>query len=205
MPARLELRGQTFGRLRVIQFSHRTNGLRYWLCVCECGTESCVTTGNLRSGAVASCGCSKGPEPRHGHDRRGERSPEYTAWVSMRERCKLDSRSKNYGPRGIRVCDRWQQFENFLEDMGQRPSAAHSLDRIDVNGNYEPSNCRWATLHEQSRNKRSTVNITIGGTTRCLTDWALLNGVIPQVAAKRIRRGWDPIRAVTEGGRRVRA
>jgi hypothetical protein len=128
-------------------------------CKCDCGNEKDVLKGNFGRSTL-SCGCLKRArwtemgltQKRHGMTK----TPEHRAWIGMRQRC----RDKNhlgyssYGGRGISVCERWTVFENFLEDMGMRPSLDHSVDRIDVNGNYEPGNCRWATRATQARNKR---------------------------------------------------
>jgi len=98
---------------------------------------------------------------------------------------------KNYGGRGIKVCDRWlNSFENFLLDMGRKPSPKHSIDRIDVNGDYEPSNCRWATDGEQMRNIRNNVILTINGISKCATDWAIDMGLSPLLVLDRKRKGW---------------
>lgn len=106
---------------------------------------------------------------------------------------------KDYGGRGIKVCDRWRSFEAFFEDMGERPSKAHSIERRDTNGNYEPGNCVWATDEMQTRNRRSTKTVTINGVTKPLIAWCEETGVRYGAAKQRINKlGWDPARAVTE-------
>lgn len=101
----------------------------------------------------------------HGHTKNGKWTPEYRTWSAMKERCGLVSSKawKNYGARGIKVCDRWLDFSFFFADMGPKPSSAHSIDRIDNNGNYEPSNCRWASRAEQISNRRNTLRVDVDG------------------------------------------
>ena len=116
-------------------------------------------------------------------------SPEHRVWGDMRQRCN-NPKYKNYigyGGRGIKVCARWDSFENFLEDMGE-PEKGQSIDRIDNSGNYEPDNCRWATTAQQSRNKRTNVNITILGDTHCLTDWCNKLGFRSTSISHKVRR-----------------
>lgn len=138
----------------------------------------------------------------HGHAANGQLTLTYRAWVNMKTRCLNPKRARfnDYGGRGIAICDRWMQFENFLADMGERPSGDHSVDRYpDVNGNYEPSNCRWATNLEQARNKRTTTNITINGETRCAEEWCRLFGINRSTFQSRIKKlGWtDPVKALS--------
>lgn len=135
----------------------------------------------------------------HGHA--SENSPSYRTWRGMLTRCNnpADANRHNYGGRGIRVCDRWRtDFAAFLADMGERPSDDHSIDRIDVNGNYEPGNCRWATPTEQANNTRTNRLITIDGTTHTMAEWARLMGVRDCVPMNRIRRGWSEQDAVLQ-------
>jgi hypothetical protein len=157
--ARLDLTGRRFGRW-VVLGNPTSDGKRlYWLCRCDCGIERVVASNNLCSGGSVSCGCwQRKVVTRHGNTSVHGKTPEYRVWSGMRCRCTnpRSNRFASYGGRGIVVCERWQVFENFLEDMGPRPSPRHSIDRINNNGNYEPSNCRWATPSEQSRNQRST-------------------------------------------------
>jgi hypothetical protein len=166
LPRRIDMTGQRFGRLLVIKHSytrHYQNGgaAPYWQCRCDCGAKTIVARANLMNKSVVSCGC-KQKEDRikqgkknktHGETyRTGE--TEYHSWQSMRQRCNNPNyHSYNgWGGRGIKICKRWGRFENFLADMGRRPKGT-TLDRINSDGDYKPSNCRWATKHEQRHNR----------------------------------------------------
>jgi hypothetical protein len=134
----------------------------------------------------------------HGQCRGGRRPAEYEIWSQMLRRCS-NPRNPNfryYGERGIVVCERWKSFQDFLCDMGPRPSPLHSLDRIDNDGNYEPGNCRWATRDEQMRNTRRTQMLTFNGETMCRKDWASRVGLTVDALRGRLRRGWDLSRAL---------
>jgi len=184
------------------------HGQRRWRCRCSCGIEKIIRAGHLRSGASRSCGClnreiqSRLARERfihHGYARAGFVTPEWKAWKSMRERC-ANPHAKSwdrYGGRGIRVCDRWaKSFTEFFADMGFRPSAAHSLDRIDNDGNYEPGNCRWATRTEQQNNTRKIRRITFRGQIKSASEWNDDLGFPKELIQQRLRRGWGPEKAL---------
>lgn len=163
----IDLTGQKFGRLTVVRFAGRSrHRLSLWECSCECGKTTTVTSGNLRQGISKSCGCGREVSHlKHGYARaKGPKRTEYEIWGSMIKRCENPNHVayKNYGGRGISVCERWRYgeagktgFECFLEDMGTRPSPDLTVDRENNDGNYEPGNCRWATWSQQVRNRRN--------------------------------------------------
>jgi hypothetical protein len=158
----IDISGQIFGKLTALNRVEKSkNGTWKWRCKCECGNESVVFMTALRAGTTTSCGCLRGKQGTHGMTK----TPTYITWKSMWARCTNHKSPdyKWYGGRGITVCSRWLRFENFLEDMGERP-ADKTLDRYpNVNGNYEPDNCRWATHKEQALNKRSILVKRAGG------------------------------------------
>lgn len=131
--------------------------------------------------------------------RRQTEVPGYNNWQAMLERCRNPKKDSwaHYGGRGIKVCDRWQDFSAFIEDMGEKPAPEYSLDRIDPNGDYEPSNCRWATWTEQARNQRESVSATVDGEKKPLKEWAELTGIKYGTLYTRIFLwGWSPKEAI---------
>lgn len=178
-------RGKTYGNLVVVDL-HFIRQEAMWLCRCECGNTTTVAGSDLRKGGTKSCGC--GRKTQSG----GHGTPEYSTWKMMKSRCHNANNSeyKNYGARGVRVCDRWRHsFVNFLADMGKRPFIGASIDRIDNDGNYEPGNCRWATPLEQSQNTRKVINLTYDGKTQCIRAWARDLNIQHCVIRDRLKRG----------------
>ncbi len=166
-----------FGRLVVEKFLGRklvSGVLRpFWLCKCDCGGFTESTSSNLIAGNSTSCGCKKIEAclKRSTHGKSG--TTEYEAWKKMRERClnKNCKEYKHYGGRGIRICKRWDKFENFLADLGLKPKG-YSLERKKVNDGYKPSNCLWIPKTKQNRNRRDTIRLTYNNVTKTLVDWA---------------------------------
>ncbi|MGP3738010.1 HNH endonuclease signature motif containing protein (plasmid) [Streptomyces sp. GDS52] len=191
--------GETFGLLTVVkEVGHVASGGVAWLCRCQCGTEVVRAVTDLRSGRAKSCGCAWLTRT---HGQTG--TPLYSRWNGIIQRTTNpnDSHYKWYGGRGISVCHRWREsFEAFAADMGPTFSPDLEIDRIDPNGNYEPSNCRWATRSEQARNTRRNKRLTFRGQTMVLTDWANLLGIKPATLSRRVSQlGWSVERALTTG------
>lgn len=190
-----DLSGKIFGRLTVLSMSRRANRISC-ICQCLCGKVVNILKQNLiKKNGTKSCGCyAIDIRTKHSHSNSGT----YYSWQAMHQRCEnpRNHNYKNYGARGISVCKRWYKFENFLSDMGEKKGEL-KLDRIDNNGNYEPSNCRWATQREQSNNRRVTKFITIDDITMPLSYWIEKHGIIKQTFTKRLKRGLTPKQALT--------
>lgn len=164
-----DMTGKRIGSLTVVGVAPRKGGDSHarWMCLCDCGRRTEAAGNNLRRGSVKSCGCLKAAATSHGEARRGRKSAEYQVWVSIQQRC-TNPKNKayaNYGGRGIRMCHRWaNSYSCFLADVGKRPSHRHSLDRWpDLNGDYEPTNVRWATAKEQALNTRRVLIVSMLG------------------------------------------
>lgn len=204
-----DIEGEIFGKLAVIGFAGNKNRYGQWFCKCECGNITKVYAISLKSGDTNSCGCIHidGLVDRvtiHGHSRASGKSSTYTSWNNMVNRCKNPNvpNYSDYGGRGIKVCDRWLKFENFLADMGEKPKRT-SIERINNNGDYEPGNCRWATNKEQQNNKRNNRLITFNGKTQTMAQWAEEFCVEMYILSNRINRdGWTIERALTTKIRR---
>lgn len=204
---KLNLLGQKFGRLIVLSEAPSRGRHYYWACACECGRQTTVCTTHLRSGKIDNCSCKKSERisvkiRTHGQSH----SPEFNSWASMWDRCtnKNNKSYSRYGSRGISVCERWDSFENFLADLGKRPSIKHSLNRLKNDGNYEPGNCTWSTKKEQANNRRSSLYLVFGGSKKTASEWADSLGMSYQTLQSRLQRGWPIDRALTQPIRECR-
>ena len=181
-------------KLTQVEYKYKKKSGTYWLFICECGNEKVINLYRVRSGHVKSCGCLAANLFKRTHGCRNK--PIYYVWRSMKRRCLNTNTSsyKNYGGRGIKVCARWMKFENFYADMGEKPEGM-SLDRIDNDGNYEPSNCKWSTRIEQGNNTRVNRLITYQGTTKTVAEWARSLNINSATLRTRLYQGWSIERA----------
>jgi len=183
--------GQKFGRLEIIGESPPKGRRTTWLCQCDCGVTKVIDGDPLARGKIQSCGCFRREQlaarsTSHGDTINRLDTKEYRCWCKMKERCynPNSARYNSYGARGIKVCQEWHSFASFLKDMGRCPPN-RSIDRIDVNGDYEPSNCRWATQKEQSGNKQSSLKTSTG---ECLRQYCDRVGLIYKRVHQRMKR-----------------
>lgn len=198
---------ERFNKLVFIRETHPKDGKRRALFRCDCGNLTEVDVYGVRNGCPKSCGCAykdyidSGSHKTHGLTR----THIYARWKTMLSRCRNPNSQKypRYGARGIKVCDRWKKFENFIEDMGHPPKGA-SIDRIDNNGDYEPSNCRWATPKEQSNNMSRNIVLEYDGKTMTAAEWEDHLGYNREIISARIRLGWSVERAITQKPRKSR-
>lgn len=211
----IDLSGVRFSRLVVIERGETTRGGQTtWRCKCDCGKEIVAQASNIKNKKTRSCGCIRKEQISEFNTttkttHRLCKTSEYRIWSGMMTRCfnKNDHGYLHYGNRGITVCEQWSSFENFINDMGKRPSKNHSIDRIDVNGNYSPENCRWATQKEQSLNKRDTIFISHDGETKTIDKWADQYGLTYLVIWNRLRNnkvGGSLFRPITPRGLRTK-
>jgi hypothetical protein len=167
-----DISGQKFNFLTAVKFEYSKSNRHFWLFKCDCGNEKTIGKTYVLTGHTKSCGCWKLQNNRTiGITHNKSNTREFKIWLGIKKRClnKNCYAYESYGGRGIKVCDRWvNSFENFLEDIGNCPTNKHSIDRIDNNGNYEPSNCRWATREEQNNNNRSNRLIDFEGSQHTL-------------------------------------
>ena len=198
MSKKLQLKGKQFGRWTVLEYAGTWNRNTHWKVRCDCGTERVIKGTYLTSGQSRSCGCLMADKnrERQTHGETGSRL--YYIWCAMRYRCEnpTDPAYSNYGARGIKVCNRWQSFENFRADMGRRPKGK-TLDRIDNDGDYEPSNCCWSTYVEQTHNTRRNRWVTFNGKTLIVSDWARETGISESLIRYRLNHGWTTKQALT--------
>lgn len=220
-PNKVNLIGQRFDRLVVVAEAGRTPTKQtLWLCRCDCGGETKTGTTKLRTGHSRSCGCRKREVTAERAKKNGlfsgARHPLIDIYTNMLARChnESDAAFHRYGARGIYVCDRWRfgeegvtGFAMFVADIGERPTADHTIERIDNDGPYGASNCRWATRKEQARNRRSNRVVDCDGEKVALSEFCERKGFRFQLINQRIGRGWSLERAVSQrprGGASIR-
>lgn len=201
----IDLTGKRFGKLTVIKKHNQDKwGGWNWLCMCDCGNETVVSGVHLRGMKTKSCGCSRKESKNFSHKMTGSRI--YSIWQAMKSRCYYEKSKafKHYGGRGIKVCDEWKNsfirfyewsMKNGYDENAERGQC--TIDRIDVNGNYEPNNCRWATIKQQANNTRRNHFIEYNGKTQTVSEWANELGVEPDSIFNRLQKGFTEEEALT--------
>jgi len=192
----LEIAGQRFNKLTVIKKGSNKNGKARWICRCDCGTMSTIITSQIINGHTKTCGCARGGVKTHGLTN----TSEYVIWCAIVQRttnpkCKA---YYSYGGRGIDLCERWREFKNFYKDMGPRPEF-YTVERMDNNKGYSPSNCKWDTRKSQARNTRRNRYITIDNITKSLAEWHEESPVCKGTFYNRKRRGFSDKEALGLG------
>lgn len=212
-----DITGQKFAKLTALyptgeKSPHGRNAI--WMCLCECGNHTTANTGQLKCGTKKSCGCAVIEHAGNLNKTHGGRNDRlYLVWMDMRRRCRdsKDNHYNLYGGRGISVCKEWDEdyalFREWAIKNGYQSDAksrAVTLDRINVNGNYEPSNCRWTDMVTQNNNRRNNLRLTFNGTTQTAAEWSREKGYNKNLVAKRIKAGWSVERAITEPPRKTK-
>lgn len=202
-----KLLGKKFGRLTVVKKLDSRNYHVHWLCECVCGNFAEVSTGRLNAGQTKSCGClqkERAAEAKKTHglyfDENGKRSKLYRVWGHMNERCSSPTSNayEDYGGRGIRVCKEWKDYKTFHEwAISNGYKEGLSIERVDNDGNYEPSNCKWIPISKQASNRRNIRYLTLNGRERSLLEWSEEFGLDPSNVRTRLKRGWSVERALT--------
>lgn len=197
-----DLTGQRFGRLTVIKRDENDKrGNVQWLCECDCGKSAIVRGYQLTVGKTKSCGCLKGTHKSH----HKSNLRIWYIWQNMKQRCSKESHIsyKHYGARGILVCDEWKNdfmnFYNWAMANGYKDNL--TIDRIDVNGNYEPNNCRWVNMKTQQRNRTNNHLVTLNGETKCMLEWCEIYHLQYNTVLRRLKNGWDIVTAITKPSR----
>lgn len=206
--------GMRYGRLLVLGEGERNKqNIRRWSCRCDCGKIKNLKTFDLINGNVVSCGCYSREKftlmtTRHGGASGGKRTSEYQAWINAKKRCYYPKNKefKNYGGRGIKMSSDWlNDYSKFISDMGQKPTSKHSLERIDVDGDYFKENCRWATMSEQNLNKRTNRIVSFDAKSQHLCLWAKEMKIKKSTLGSRIKAGWSYEKILSQPVRKRRS
>lgn len=188
MGRKIDISGKTYNLLTAISFSHIKNGHTYWLFKCQCGNLSVKDISRVKESVTKSCGCLRTPHNK-------SRTREYKIWIGIKTRCNKpnDINYHNYGGRGIKICNEWlHSFKNFINHVGVAPTPKHTIDRIDVNGDYEPGNVRWATIIEQHNNCRTNRRVEFKGQIKTISEWCRELGLDYKLTYRRIASGKSP-------------
>lgn len=200
MPKFIDLTGQQFGRLTVLKRDENKGKFITWLCQCDCGNTTIVRGTDLKSGKILSCGCLRKSGCHRSHNMTNTRL--YRIWGNIKSRCtnKNVRQYKDYGGKGIKVCSEWtQSFETFFHwAMANGYADDLTIDRIDVNGDYEPSNCRWATRKEQSLNRSDNHYLTYNDETKTIAEWSEITGIHRATIESRLKAGMTIEQALTK-------
>lgn len=199
---RVDVTGQRFGRLVIVEFSHTDGpGRTYWICRCDCGKIKTILGASMNAGATQSCGCLAKERTSQACTSHGQTNTRlYRVWRNMKSRCNCPSSNKyyNYGGKGVSVCEEWTPFEGFQKwALSHGYAADLTIDRFDGSGNYEPSNCHWATYKEQSNNTTQNHILEFNGMRKNLKQWSEFLGISYKALSERARRGWSANRALT--------
>ena len=199
--------GQVFGRLVAVSLTRTSSGRTAWTCECSCGNTVTVDSTNLRGGRTESCGCLQRERTGNANRTHGEENTRlYRTWLGMRNRCLNGNEPayKNYGGRGISIYLDWGSFENFRDWARASGYEDHlTIERVDVNGNYEPANCTWIPRSEQTKNRRDSVFIEWNGKRQIMADWAREMGMSDKILWYRIKNGWSAEDALTRPARKL--
>ena len=193
MTALIDIAGTVINGIKVLERAGHRAGKPAWACICACGAEFIAAGTALRTGKAKACAqCVKESAIRNATKHGDKGSEEYVSYSAMKARCydPNNKRYSRYGGRGIKVCDRWiDSYANFLLDMGRKPTCRHTLERCELDGDYEPANCVWATLEDQANNKSNNTRIEIDGRVQNIGQWARETGVNRTVILRRMQRG----------------
>lgn len=197
------LKGKNFGKLTVLERIENKGEKVCWICFCECGNYKNVLSVHLKDGAITNCGCVKKQIISKANTKHGKSNTRlFRIYSHMKDRCyrKNDKRYKNYGGRGIKICDEWlndfMNFYNWAMKNGYQENL--TIDRINVNGNYEPSNCRWASIKDQMNNTTRNVYLTYNNETHTISEWSEIIGIPYKTLQRRLNRKWTIERALTQ-------
>ena len=201
---------EKYNRLTPIERLHKNKyGVYYWRFLCDCGNETITRMNGVKSGNTKSCGCLNVEKLKDGERsfKHGDiKTLTYRSWANLRNRCDNpeNNRFHLYGGLGITYCDRWNDFINFKNDMGERPSKNHSIERINTLGNYEPENCKWATYKEQANNRKDNIKLKFKEKELTISEWSEITKIKAATLFQRFHNGWDVEKILNTPTRKIK-